>query len=116
RRTNRDDEAPARPQREPRAVGDDAAMGLRDRRPHRAKIRLRRPVDVEQTRLPAVEIAFVDRMEEEQAAHVRLAEGELDRLAVVRALHCFWHRLNRYRLPSRVEARLRRRDLRFDTD
>src|SRR5439155_23288465 len=104
----------ARSQREPRAVGDDAAMGLRDRRPNRGQIRLRRPVDVEQTRLPAVEIALIDRMEQKQSTHVRLAEGELDRRAVVLTLHSFWYRLHRHRLPARVQACLRRRALRLD--
>src|SRR5205085_9855136 len=96
------------------AVRDHAAPCLLDGRARRREARLRRPVGVVEARLPAVEVGLVDRVEEEDAAHVRLAEDERERLGVVRALRGRVDGLRGRRLAAGVEARLRRRDLRLD--
>ena len=98
------------------AAGDDAAARLLHRRAHRRQARLRRVVGVVEAGLPARERGLVERVEEIQPLDVRLAEGELDRLAVVVRLHLLRHRLRRRRLGPGVEALLRRRNLRLDAE
>src|SRR5438105_2642843 len=107
-------ELPADCELEARAAGDDAALRSLVGRPDLGEIGLRCPVGVEEAGLPAVEVGLVDAVEEVQAAHVRLAEREGDRLRVVRALGRRVDGLRRRRLAAAVEALLRDRDLRLD--
>src|SRR5438128_2080826 len=91
------------------AYDDQMMRNAAPRRQHgrsrRREARLGRPVGVVEARLPAVEVGLVDAVEEEEAADVRLAERERDRLRVVRALRRRVDRLRRRRLAAGVEAR-----------
>src|SRR6266478_6423344 len=98
------------------AMRDDAAARLFERELYRREARLRRVVGVVETGLPARQVALVDRVEEKEATDVRLAERKLHRLPVIRGLRRFGHRLRRCGLLARVEALLRREDLRLDAE
>src|SRR5690349_808702 len=84
------------------------------RRPDQREVRLGRPVGVVHARLPAVVVGLVGDVEDEEAAHRRLAGRDLQRLVVVRRLHPFGDRFRRRRLGTAVEAPLRDRNLRVD--
>src|SRR5919198_2104709 len=106
----------ARPELEVRALRHDAAARLRGRPAEGDQARLWLVVDVEEAGLPTVQVGLVDRVEDQERSDGRLAERELDRLAVVLSLNVLRHRLDRRRLYPGVEARLGRRDLRLDAE
>src|SRR5437868_14302586 len=91
-------------------------MRLDDRLANVRQVGLRRPVGVEEPGLPAVQIALIDRVEQVETTHVGLAEGKLNRVAVVLPLYRLRDRFDRRRLDARVFARLCRRYLRLDAE
>ena len=92
-------------------------MRLLGCRPDRGEARLRRVVDVVQTRLPGREIGLVADVEEEEPDHVRLARGELQRDPVVGRLRPLGDGVDRRRRRGiRVELQLPRPDRRLDAE
>ena len=89
---------------EPLAARDRAAARAPERVVHGVDARLRRPVRVVDARLPVREAGLVLGVEDEDPRHVRLAERELERLRVVRALGDLVDGLRRRRLGARVRA------------
>src|SRR5437763_15505690 len=91
-------------------------MRLDDRLANVRQVGLRRPVGVEEPGLPAVQIALIDRVDQVETTHVGLAEGKLNRVAVVLPLYRLRDRFDRRRLDARVFARPSRRYLRLDAE